>query len=145
MDITRLFCLLFTLLLLTSVTIPAAAEPVHVAFVVIGGVEIGLEAGIVIAGAIGLVAVKEALEQNQDDFHTHLQKVADGWNNLLSGLSGRLDAQGDDAKKLLKGEGALYEYVSGVPGGKGKLDKLKVYHISRKKKVIAGDIPPRPV
>ena len=84
-------------------------------------------------------------EPDQDDLHTNLQKVADGWNNLLSGLSGRLDAQGDDAKKLLKGEGALYEYISGVPGGKGKLDKLKVYHISRKKKVIAGDIPPRPV
>ena len=67
-------------------------------------------------------------EPDQDDLHTNLQKVADGWNNFLNGLSGRPDAKGDDAKNLLKGEGKLYECFSGIPGGKGKLDKLKAYH-----------------
>lgn len=127
MKINRLLCLLLTFLLLTSIAAPVVtAEPFPVA-IVIGGVEIGLEAGILIAGTIGLVAVKEALENSQDDLHTNLQKVSNGWNNFLNGLSGRLDARDDNTKILLNGESVLYESSLVAPDGK-KPDTLKVYH-----------------
>ena len=70
---------------------PVDAKPVPIVMVspvVIYGVEVTLETRIVIAGAIGMVTVKEALKNHQINLHENMQKVSEGFTSWLSSLSG---------------------------------------------------------
>ena len=71
-------------------------------FVAIGGVELTLETGIVIAGVLGMVAVQEALKNHQADLHENLQKVSDGFTSWLSSLSGWIRVDSNEAHTLCK-------------------------------------------
>ena len=107
----------------------AAAAPV----VILGGVELTLETGIVIAGVIGMVAVQEALKNHQANLHENLQnlqkdlrKVSEGFTSWLSSLEGRVNADSNNAQKLFKIEAAVYDNVPIGPDGK-KPQQLEEY------------------
>ena len=87
-----LLTLAITAMVLTGFCIaPVDAKPVPIVMVspvVICGVEVTLETRIVIAGAIGMVTVKEALKNHQVNLHENMQKVSEGFTSWLSSLSG---------------------------------------------------------
>ena len=99
-------------------------------FVAIGGVELTLETGIVIAGVLGMVAVQEALKNHQADLHENLQRVSDGFTSWLSSLCGWPRADIKEVQKLFKIEAAVYNSAPLGPDGK-KPKELKVWHEAR--------------
>ena len=113
---------------------PVAAKPaplvIAAAPVIICGVEVTLETGIVIAGVIGMAAVQKDLKNHQVNLHEYLQKVSEGFTSWFSALSGWIRADNDKAQNLCKIESALYYSAPiGLDGKKPK--ELKVYHEAR--------------
>ena len=121
MNLRRILTLGVCILVLTGFCVaPATAEPVVAPFIGIGAAELSLEVAIFLAGILGLAALEEDLKNRQGDLDANIQKVAEAWDDFVTGLSGWINVESTDGEKYLKCMEYEYSQAGGPDKEKGK-------------------------